>query len=69
MIFRKFVRLCEAEDGEHIINFAEEVVAYRQLVEQDIIGIFNHTYIEVNKFDKAEDVIKKYHDTQINRLD
>lgn len=57
MLFVKNVRYCEAECGEHISNFAKELVAFRKENMCDIIAKFNDTYIEVKVHTTEQDII------------
>lgn len=60
MLFVKNVKLFDAECGEHISNFARELVEYEKTVDYDIIGRFNRTLIEVTKGMTEEDIINTY---------
>lgn len=60
MVRRSIVHYCEAEAGEYIGHFAEELVAYRKKIPLDIIAVFNDTHIYVTSQMTTKDVIKKY---------
>lgn len=61
MVFVKNVKYCEAEYGEHILDFAKQIVAYAKEVPCDVIGRFGFIYIPVTKEMTEKDVIDYYH--------
>ena len=61
MVFVKNVKYCEAESGEHIHNFAKELVDYKKKTVCDIIGKFNDIYIEVTQNTTEKDIVDFYH--------
>ena len=60
MVFVKNVKYCEAECGEHISNFAKELVDYRKETVCDVIGKFNDICIEVTKQTTEKDILDFY---------
>ena len=60
MVFVKNVRYCEAECGEHITDFAKELVGYRKESVCDVIAKFGDVYIEVTSATTAEDIIDHF---------
>ena len=60
MVFVKNVKFCAGECGEHINNFAKELVDYRKESKCDLIGEFNYVYIEVKEQTTEEDIVKYY---------
>lgn len=62
MVFVKNVKLCEAQCGEHINDFAKELVNYRKQSVCDIIGKFNDVYIEVNIHTTEKYIIDYYNE-------
>ena len=61
MVFVKNVRYCEAECGEHITDFAKELVEYRKESVCDVIAKFGDIYIEVNPDTTVENIIDHFH--------
>ena len=60
MVFVKNVKYCEAECGEHIENFAKELVDYRKETVCDVIAKFNDICIEVTKQTTEKDIVDFY---------
>ena len=60
MVFVKNVKVCEAECGENIWNFAKELIDYRSTHVCDVIGKFNDVYIEVKHQTTEDDIIHYY---------
>lgn len=60
MRFIKNIKLCEAEAGENIWQFAKELVEYRKIIQCDVIGIFNGIYIEVRSKTTESDIVRSY---------
>lgn len=60
MIFVKNVKYFEGECGEHISNFAKELVNYRKESKCDLIGRFNDICIEIKNNTTEEDILKFY---------
>ena len=60
MVFVKNVKVCEAECGEYIENFAKELVDYRKTTTCDVIAKFNDIYIEVTNQTTEKDIIDSY---------
>ena len=50
----------EADKGDNINHFAEEVVKRRKHFNCNIIAKFNDIYIDVDDAMTAEDIVKKY---------
>ena len=65
MVFVKNVKYCVAESGEHIGNFAKELVEYRKTVSLDVFGKFNDIYIEVTNQTTEKDIIDFYHNEMV----
>ena len=71
MVFVKNVKYCRAECGEHIGNFAKELIDYRKETVCDVIGRFNDVGIEVTKETTQENkniVVEKVFDMVIAML-
>ena len=58
MLFVKNVKYCEAECGEHIENFINEVLEYRKEQRVDIIAKFNDRYVMVLNDTTKQDIYK-----------
>ena len=56
MVFVKTVKYCEADFGEHISDFASEMIAFRKETECDLVGKFNDLCIVVTKETTLEDI-------------
>ncbi len=58
MVFVANVKYCEAECGEYIDNFVNELLEYRKESNFDVIAKFNDVYVRVLKDTTKQDVYK-----------
>ena len=56
MVFVSNVKYCEAECGEHIDNFINELLEYRKESKLDVIAKFNDIYVKVSMNTKKDDI-------------
>ena len=60
MLYVKNVKYCQAECGEHIDDFAKELVEFRKNNECDIVAKFNGIIVEVTAQTTEKDIIDFY---------
>ncbi len=56
MVFVANVKYCEAECGEYIENFVNELLEYRKESNFDVIAKFNGIYVKVSKNTTKEEI-------------
>lgn len=58
MVFVSNIKYCEAECGEYIENFVNELLEYRKESKFDVIAKFNNIYVKVSKNTTKDDIYK-----------
>ena len=58
MVFVANVKYCEAECGEFIENFVNELLEYRKESKLDVIAKFNDIYVKVSNNTTKEEIYR-----------
>ena len=52
--------VCEADKGQHIESFAEELYNLRKTIKRDILAVFNGVYFGVTKHMTQKNILESY---------